>query len=446
MPLTVYRRHTKTCTKGYPQNLRIQKSGNKTLRFVNGQAPAVVKDCECPIAAEGVLTLEGYITNRSTRTNDWTEAQAIADQWEQWGSTMPPAIEDPVNPTVQYAVESFMTSIGPQGKNIEDSSQRHYNVLLRKRLLPYCELKQYTLIREFDSLDVTTKFTESWVNLNPTKGKKNVLVPKTPVPLQDSSKKSQLELLRIFFEYCKERGWLDHNQAKKIKFSSKTEAKFGMEPHEEQWFFEEIERFTDGHYQTGQENALELKLFCLVMRHAGLRISDALMLNDTALVPRASGEGWAARIYQKKTKEWAYIPIPAFLEADLRRLPFKGEKEGKRYWFWTAEGKLKTAAGNAHRRVVKIVRRVEKEHGPFAHTVTPHTFRHTFSIRHLNAGTGIKLVSRWLGHKSTAVTEKHYAHAIQSTLLASEEAYDLSLQRQDEQAARAKRARIAVVK
>ena len=117
MPLTVYRRHTKTCTKGYQQNLRIQKSGNKILQFVTGQTPAVVKDCECPIAAEGTLTLEGYITNRSTHTNDWTEAQDIADQWEQWGSTTPPAIEDPVNPTVQYAVDSFMTSIGPQGKH-----------------------------------------------------------------------------------------------------------------------------------------------------------------------------------------------------------------------------------------------------------------------------------------------------------------------------------------
>ena len=126
------------------------------------------------------------------------------------------------------------------------------------------------------------------------------------------------------------------------------------------------------------------------MRHAGLRISDALMLNDTALVPRASGEGWAARIYQKKTKEWAYIPIPAFLEADLRRLPFKGEKEGKRYWFWTAEGKLKTAAGNAHRRVVKIVRRVERN--------TDHL--HTRSLRTPSGIRSQSASQRWDGHQA----------------------------------------------
>lgn len=62
--------------------------------------------------------------------------------------------------------------------------------------------------------------------------------------------------------------------------------------------------------------------------------------------------------------------------------------------------------------------------------VSPHTLRHTFCISHLNAGTDIKFVSRWCGHKSTAVTEKHYAHAILGTLVASDQAYDESMRRQ----------------
>jgi integrase len=67
---------------------------------------------------------------------------------------------------------------------------------------------------------------------------------------------------------------------------------------------------------------------------------------------------------------------------------------------------------------------------PFVHVVTPHSLRHTFSIRNLNAGVDIKMVSRWLGHLNSSVIEDHYSHAVRSTLLASENAYDESLRRQ----------------
>ena len=435
MPLTLYRRHLKDCTKGYAQNQRLFYPATNAKRSL---------DCGCPINAEGKLGNQ-FLTNRSLRTEDWATALEIADQWEHWGQTTPPENTDPMNQTVSYAVDSFLQSVGQQGRNIENNSVSQYELLLEQRLLPYCTLKGYTLLREFDSLDATTKFVESWQNLNPTKNRKNVPVPNKPVPLADSTKKSHLGLLRIFLEYGVKRGRLEHNRAKEIKITAKTKAKFGMEPWEEEWFFEEIGQFSDGHYRTGQANATELRVFCQLMRHTGLRISDAVKLDDTALVARASGQGWAVKIFQKKTKEWVYIPIPASLESNLRRLPVKGEMEGRRYWFWTCDGEQKSAINNLYMRIMKIVRRVEKEKGPFTHAVTPHTFRHTFSISHLNAGADIKIVSRWLGHKSVAVTEKHYAHAVHGTLLASEEAYDASLRRQEELAAQRKRRKITVV-
>jgi integrase len=436
MPLTLYRRHSKSCSKGYPQNRRIHFPGTKKQR---------ADDCECPIAAEGKLGPKVFLTNKAAGTNNWIEAQDTADQWEQWGQTTEPEGVNAENPSVRYAVESFMQSVGTTGRNIEKTSASQYRLLLEQRLLPWCELKSYTLLREFDSLDVTTKFLESWCNLNPTKNRKNVPAPKEPVPLADSTKKSQLELLRIFLNYCVARKWLTTNHAAAIKITAETEQKFGMEPHEEEWFFDEVAKFTDGHYRTGQDNARELRMFCRVMRHTGLRISDTVKLDDTAIVARASGEGWAIKIYQQKTKKWVYIPIPDFLEAGLRKLPIKGERDGKRYWFWTGEGTQKSAINNFYMRIMKIVRRVETEKGKFTNPVTPHTFRHTFSISHLNAGTDIKIVSRWLGHSSVTVTEKHYAHAVHGTLLASEEAYDASMQRQEEQAAKRKRRQIAVV-
>ena len=439
MPLTLYRRHTKGCSQGYPQNQRVFFPATKALRS---------RDCQCPIAAEGKLSNTVFITNRSLQTNDWTEAQNTAGQWEKWGQPTKPEAEDATNPTVLYAVTSFKASVGPTGRNIEPNSLGQYSVLLEQRLLPWCKLKGYEVLKEFESLDVCSKFVESWRNLNPTRNRKNVPPPQKPVPLADSTKKSQLELFRIFLQYCVGRDWLKHNKAKEIRIEIKTAAKFGMEPHEEEWFFDEVGKFTDGHYRTGQANAVELRTFCLTMRHTGLRISDTVALDDTALMTRASGDGWAIKVYQKKTKEWVYIPIPTFLEAALRKLPIKGQKGGKRFWFWTCAGTQKSAKNNFYMRIMKIVRRVEKSanKGRFAHAVTPHTFRHTFSISHLNAGTDIKIVSRWLGHKSVTVTEKHYAHAVHGTMLASDEAYDASMRRQEEMAAKRKRRQIAAVR
>jgi hypothetical protein len=104
--LTLYRRHTKVCKKGYKQNFRVFSPNSKTER---------ARDCECPIIAEGTLRIEGLITNRSTRSNSWTDAKTIAAQWEGWGQTTPPLHVEAKIITVQYATESFLASQGPQG-------------------------------------------------------------------------------------------------------------------------------------------------------------------------------------------------------------------------------------------------------------------------------------------------------------------------------------------
>ena len=41
--------------------------------------------------------------------------------------------------------------------------------------------------------------------------------------------------------------------------------------------------------------------------------------------------------------------------------------------------------------------------------------RHTFAIQHINVGTGVKLISKWLGHESVAVTLEHYGNWIKET-------------------------------
>src|SRR5882762_2707787 len=52
---------------------------------------------------------------------------------------------------------------------------------------------------------------------------------------------------------------------------------------------------------------------------------------------------------------------------------------------------------------------------PFTHAFSPHCLRHTFAIQHINVGTDVKLISKWLGHESVAVTLAHYGNWIKET-------------------------------
>ena len=107
MILTLYRRHTGTCVKKHARGRRLYRPS--TVRQRNA-------DCTCPISAEGKLKHETII-NRSTKKTDWAEAEAVAALWEQWDRT-----EQPVAATVQYAIESFLASQGPSGRNVEPPS------------------------------------------------------------------------------------------------------------------------------------------------------------------------------------------------------------------------------------------------------------------------------------------------------------------------------------
>ena len=425
--MTLYRRHTKSCTKDYPQNHRVFRPTTKTQRAA---------DCQCPISAEGTLAIEGLITNRSTKEPTWDEAEGVVRQWQAWGQTTAPvSTADPDTITVQYAVDSFLSSQGPKGRNVANQTINSFSVLLKQRMLPYCTLKDFIYIREFDSLDAVSKFTESWVNLQPTRNRKGIAAPSTPVMLSDTTRKAELERFRFFGRYCVDRAWLEHNYAEAITITTKTKKKFGMEHDEEGRIFSQI---------ATKSNAQRLRAFCLTMRHAGLRISDATALNDQQLVQRASGKGYALKVFQRKPQEWVYVPIPDWVAAELQALPFRASKDGAGYWFWTGRGELATAINNWYRSISDVVKAVQEAH-KLLNPVSPHVFRHTFALSHLNAGTNVKFVSRWLGHASTAVTEKHYSHAIKSTMLASEEAYDVSMRQQEETRSRRLRDQMTLV-
>jgi integrase len=82
-------------------------------------------------------------------------------------------------------------------------------------------------------------------------------------------------------------------------------------------------------------------------------------------------------------------------------------KHGKKYFFTCTYTTLRG-------RVDSLAERAQKDK-PFTHAFSPHCLRHTFAIQHINVGTDVKLISRWLGHESVAVTLQHYGNWIKET-------------------------------
>jgi len=62
----------------------------------------------------------------------------------------------------------------------------------------------------------------------------------------------------------------------------------------------------------------------------------------------------------------------------------------------------------------RIVEQINQDGIKFAH-VTPHTFRHTFATRGLEAGIPLKVMQTILGHSSLSMTADLYSHVLPDT-------------------------------
>src|SRR5947208_13832951 len=142
------------------------------------------------------------------------------------------------------------------------------------------------------------------------------------------------------------------------------------------------------------------------MRWTGMRISDAHKFNDSEIVRDETGAGWNADFVQKKTKRRCVSPLPEHVFGMLRALPGQ-MKAGKKYFFTCTYTALRM-------RVDTLAERAQIDK-PFTHAFSPHCLRHTFAIQHINVGTDVKLISKWLGHESVAVTLEHYGNWIHET-------------------------------
>ena len=101
-----------------------------------------------------------------------------------------------------------------------------------------------------------------------------------------------------------------------------------------------------------------------------------------------------------KTGQRRYVPLRYLIVEEIKLWNLKKDK---RIFLWNRHVPSKT-----FRQFLQSLN-LDENH-------SFHTLRHTYASHLLMSGVNIFIVSRWLGHSSVTVTEKHYGHLIPNTV------------------------------
>jgi integrase/recombinase XerD len=395
--LTLFRRHLKTCG---------HRREDRTYRR-----------CHCPIHVEGKLG-DDFI-RKALGTANWDTAQRRVSEaegrgsWEELPCSAAPvaglpflepsgeaAIGAPVQVeaergvTVEQAVAEFLSD-AEHGRRLNPKTIEKYELLFRQ-LRNFAKTECRALLKDFD---VTTlrRFREGWLKTRLADLKRD------PRPLSARTVAKKTELLKAFFRFAMDSGWIERNPARALK------SPIVKDTPKQPFTAEETARIYDActtvnlkmgtHEEDGPITNDELLTFAMLLRYSGLRIGDAAMLTTD----RVQGE--KLYLYTQKTGQHVYVPLPPFLCHRLKQVRIR---HSKYYFLGPRSGDIDVAAEVWRRKLNRAFVKAGVLHA------TPHRFRHTFAVELLLRGVPLESVSILLGHNSTRVTERHYAAWVRS--------------------------------
>ncbi len=222
-----------------------------------------------------------------------------------------------------------------------------------------------------------------------------------------------------FVWFCERRGWFPRNYANEITqglghIEVKATQTGYFQPDEYKALIDATYAYSD-RPSVDKHNMLtvggeRIRALTELMRWTGLRIRDAVTLERSKLEFDQYERLWRIMVYQRKTGEPVYCPIPQHVAEAMRSLPpsQKGNTN-ERYFFWTGAGLPKTITSNWQRSYAKLFKLAAiKEPGGALKRCHPHMLRDTFAVEALLSGMRVEEVQTILGHSSVRVTEKHY--------------------------------------
>jgi integrase/recombinase XerD len=313
--------------------------------------------CSCVLWVDGTLAGKRYHKTLSTR--NWETAQKIVQRIEAEGK--PPE----ASKTINDACDSFIRDAEARG--LRPPSIYKYRLLF-KQLKAFAEHRGISYISDCDT-DTLRQFRESWVNKN-------------------YSARKKLEALRTFFRFVHDTGWLSKNPSLAIKPPKVDDVPTLPFARAE---VEAVLKACDSY--PNKLNARRLRALTLLLRHAGLRITDAVTLRKQAI----SGDG-VLTLRTAKTGTEVRVPLPP---SAIDALNDVAQPNG--YFFWSGRGTKKSCVGDYQRAFKKLYKLAGIANGH------AHRWRDTFAVEMLLARVPISDVQALLGHSSIKVTEKHYS-------------------------------------
>jgi integrase/recombinase XerD len=350
--LSIFRRHTRACTAKRRQHDR------------------AFRKCKCTIHAEGAVGKE-YV-RESLKTRNWDLAQRRIAEAEARGAWR--ELSGPHTSAVRTAaasVSAFLTDAASQkGRALAAPTLSKYRTLFG-RLEAFCEKRDLVALEDLTP-EVLREFKETW-------------------PTGPRATGNNVSRLRSFFRFCLENEWIARNPALALR-----RAKHVQEAQKLPFAEDEMERIASAARDATRTFVLNflLETLILVMRHTGLRISDAAMLKAERI------QGEELQLHTQKTGTWVSMPLEPQLLNRLRRI--RARADG--YLFVTgASTRMETVTDLWRRKINRVFTAARIQYA------TPHRFRHTFAVELLSKGVDVKYVSQLLGHSSVTITEKFYA-------------------------------------
>lgn len=326
------------------------------------------RKCRCALRAFG--TVDGIRVRKTLGTRDWARAARRLGEIET-------TISEPNRKELAAGIAAFHT----QHEDRAEETQRKYKRILRF-LEDHCERAS---VRYVDQ--VTLEILDGYAL---ARGKTNWTWVK------------EVEILRQFFRFCMDREWCSKNPAARLKRPKMLEAN-DVVPYTR----DEIVRIIAACDQFGKYayERLRARAMVLVLRHAGLRISDVVTLGKEHIQGRYLVKQCI------KNRRWVRIELPAHVLQALENLPSpKGAGRECQFYFATGNGKLRSLVAGAERTLAAVFRRAGVE-GAHAHR-----FRHTLASEILGEGGTIEDAANVLGD-DPAIIRRHYAKWIPAVQL-----------------------------
>jgi hypothetical protein len=188
--LRLYRRHLDGCVAGYKDAIQTYESDE-----MRPKAPK----CRCTIYAGG--TLGGKFRRHSTGKWRWEEAKAVAAAWEaagQWeGVAPPPTIPGSADKadrvTIERAIKDFLEE---HERNSSRNTVKRYERPL-DNLKRYCAEKGFVMLDQLGPVELR-EFRSLWT-------------------VGPSTARTEMSVIRGFFEFCLCNEWIDRNPGKLVK-------------------------------------------------------------------------------------------------------------------------------------------------------------------------------------------------------------------------------------